>query len=98
MILDIIEGLPIPQADRNHLKKQIDVVEMYQKTRHSGHYSLDTTCTTHCMAFALSDFNCAELLSKCEHVHKNVCPDCINIIKTLDEIEEKIREIFYKEA
>ena len=46
----------------------------------------------------VSDSNCAELSSKCEHLHKNICPDCINIIKTLDEIEQKICEIFDKEA
>ena len=71
---------------------------MYQKTRHSGHCSVDSTCTTHCTAFALRDSNCAELSSKCEHLHKNICPDCINIIKTLDEIEQKICEVFDKEA
>ena len=71
---------------------------MYPKTRYSGHCSVDSTCAIHCTAFTLSDPNCAELLSKCEHLHTSICPDCIDIIKTLDKIEQKIREIFDKEA
>ena len=75
---------------------QIDMADMYQKTRHSAHCSVDSACITYCITFALSDPNCLEQYSKCSHVHANICSDCINVIQTLDEIEEKIEHIFDK--
>ena len=71
---------------------------MYQKTRESAHCSDDSACITHCITLALSDQNCAEQYSKCNHVHANICSDCINVIRTLDEIEEKIEQIFDKDV
>ena len=93
-----MEGLPIPQIDRRRLMKQIDMAETYQKTRHSGHCSSDSTCITHCTTFALSDPNCIEQHSKCNHTHTTTCSDCINIIRTLDEIQAKIETIFDKNS
>ena len=78
--------------------KQIDMAEMYQKTRHSAHCSDDSACITHCTTVALSDPNCAEQYSKRNHVHANICSDCNNVIRTLDEIEVKIEHIFDKDV
>jgi hypothetical protein len=85
--------MPIPQADRKRLLKQIDMAEQYQKIRHIGHCSDDADCITHCTIFGLSDSKCAEHHSNCNHVHAAHCPDCINIIVTLDEISQKIQKI-----
>ena len=35
--LGIVDAMPIPQIDRKHLIKQIDMAEQYQKVRHRGH-------------------------------------------------------------
>ena len=94
--LDIVETMPIPQTDRKRLIKQIDMVEQYQKIRHIGRYSDDADCITHCTTFGLSDSKCAEHHSNCSHVHTSHCPDCINIIVTLDEINQKIQKIVDK--
>ena len=93
-----MEGLPIPQIDRRRLMKQIDMAETYQKARHSGHCSSDSTCITHCTTFALSDPNCIEQHSNLNHTHTTTCSDCINIIRTLDEIQAKIGTIFDKDS
>ena len=77
--------------------KQIDMAEQYQKIRHIGHCSDDADCITHCTTFDLSDPNCAEHHSNCSHVHTSRCPDCINIIVTLDEIDQKIQKIVDKD-
>ena len=45
--LDIVESMPIPQADRKQLLKQIDMAEQYQKIRNSGHCSDDADSVTH---------------------------------------------------
>jgi len=95
--LDIVDRLPIPQADRRRLIKQIEMAETYQKARHSGHCTADSSCITHCTTFALSDPTCIEQSSKCDHVHSTICSDCINIIRTLDEIQPKIEKIFDKD-
>lgn len=93
MILDIVEEMAIPQADRKRLIKQIDMAEKYQKIRHGVHCSADSTCITHCTTFGLGDRNCAEHYSKCNHIHTTNCSDCMNIIQTLDEIKQKIEII-----
>lgn len=93
LLVDIVETMPIPQADRKRLVKQIDMAEQYQKIRHIGHCSDNADCITHCTTFGLSDSKCAEHHSNCNHVHTTHCPDCINIIVTLDEIHQKIQKI-----
>ena len=37
LLLDIVETMRIPQADRKPLIRQIDMAEQYQKLRHIGH-------------------------------------------------------------
>ena len=76
----------------------MDMVEKYQTTRHSTYCSYDPACITHCITLALSGPNCAEQYPKCNHVHANICCDCINVILTLDEIEGKIEQIFDKDV
>lgn len=89
--------MPIPQAERKRLLKQIDMAEQYQKIRHNGHCSGDADCITHCTTFGLSDSKCVEHSSNCDHAHITHCPDCINIIVTLDEINQKIQKITDKD-
>ena len=69
------------------------MAEQYQKTRHCGHCSSNSNCITHCTAFGLSDPQCAQHRSDCNHTHTLDCSDCINIILTLDEISQKIANI-----
>ena len=89
--------MPIPQADRKRLIKQIDMAEQYQKIRRIGHCSDDVDCITHCTTFDFSDPKCPEHHSNCSHVHTSHCPDSINIIMTLDEINQKIQKIVDKD-
>ena len=91
--LDIVESMPIPQADRKQLFKQTDMAEQYQKIRYSGHCSDDAECITHCTTFDLSDPKCVERFSNCNHVHTSHCSDCMNFIATLDEISQHIQKI-----
>ena len=97
LLLDIVETMPILQADRKRLIKQIDMAEKYKKIRHIGHCSDDADCITHCTTFGLSDPKCAEHHSNCSHVHTSHFPDCINIIVTLDQINQKIQKIVDKD-
>jgi len=85
--------MPIPQTDRKRLLKQINMAEQYQKTTHSGHCSTNSDCITHCTTFGLSDPKCAQHYCDCTEPHTTMCPDCVNIILTLDEINEKINKI-----
>jgi len=85
--------MPIPQADRKRLLKQIDMAEQYQKIRHTGHCSDDADCVTHCTKFSLSDQKYAQHQLACRHAHTLDCPDCMKIIHTLDEIGQKIEKI-----
>ena len=95
--LDIVDAIRIPQIDRKRLIKQIDMAEQYQKIRHSGYWSEDSNCITHCTTFGLSDSKCTEHYSNCSHAHVLDCPDCINIILTLDEISQNIEKITDKD-
>lgn len=85
--------MPIPQSDRKRLLQQIAMAEQYQKTAHSGHCSNNSDCITHCTTFGLSDAKCSQHYSKCTQPHSFDCADCLNIIRTVDEIEEKIKKI-----
>ena len=96
--IGIVDVMPIPQIDRKRLIKQIDMGEQYQKIRHSGHCSEDSNCITHCTTFGLSDSKCAEHYSNCSHAHVLDCPECINIILTLDEISRNIEKIADKDT
>ena len=87
----------ISQADRKRLIKQIDMAEQYQKIRHIGHCSDDADCITHCTTFGLAAPKYAEYHSNFSHVHTSHCPDCINIIVTLDEVNQKIQKIVDKD-
>ena len=92
LLLDIVETIPIPQADRKRLIKQIDMVEQYKKIRHIGRCSDDADCITHCTTFGLSDPKCDEHHSNCSHVHTSHCPDCINIIVTRRDQSENPKD------
>ena len=96
-ILDIVVNLPIPQADRKRLKKQIDLAELYQKINHMGHCLDDVDCVTHCTRFGLSDPSCPNQYIDCTRQHETICKDCLNVILTLDEVEEKIKGIHDEE-
>ena len=92
LLLDIVETIPFPQADRKRLIKQIDMAEQYQKIRHIGHCSDNADCITYCTTFGLSDPKCAEHHSNYSHVHTSHCPDCINIILTLPDQSENPKD------
>jgi hypothetical protein len=94
----MVEEMAVPQADRKRLLKQIEIAEQYQKIRHNGHCSDDSTCITHCTTFGLSDQSCIQYQSKCKHQHTFNCADCMNIIRTLDEIKQRIEKIADKDA
>ena len=90
----IVHEIVIPQADRRCLLKQMEMAESYQKSRHIGHCVTNSNCISHCTTLALSVHNYAEHYSKCSREHTSICPDCVNIIQTLDEIKDKIEKIF----
>ncbi|CAF3865475.1 unnamed protein product [Rotaria magnacalcarata] len=90
---NMVQEMAIPQADRKHLLKQMDMAESYQKSRHINHCSVNSSCATHCCTFSLSDPNCEQLYSACTQEHNYICSDCINIIETLDEIRQKIEKM-----
>ena len=73
------------------------MAEQYQKIKHIGHCSDDADCITHYTTFGLSDPKYAEHHSNCSHVHTSHCPNCINIVVTLDEINQKIQKIVDKD-
>ena len=89
--------MPIPQSGRKRLLQQISMAEQYQKTAHSVHCSNDVDCITHCTTFGLNDAKCHQHYSKCAQAHNFDCHDCLNIIQTLDEIDEKIKKISNEE-
>ena len=96
-ILDMVANLPIPQADRKRLKKQIDLAELYQKINHMGHCSVDVDCVTHCTRFGLSDPSYPNQYIDCTRGHETICKDYLNVMLTLDEIEDKITGIHNEE-
>jgi len=92
-IADIVANLPIPQIDRKRLKRQIEMAETYQKIHHLRHCLDNADCLTHCTRFGLSDPTCADQYMDCSQPHVINCQDCLNVILTLDEVEEKIKKI-----
>ena len=89
--------MSIPQVDRKRLLKQIDMAEQYQKVTHISHRSDNSDCITHCDTLDLSDLKCHQHQSKCTGPHTTDCPDCINIVVTLDEIGERITKVVNEE-
>ena len=85
--------MSIPQADRKRLLEQIEMGEQYQKKMHTSHCSKNADCITHCTTCGLIDPKCPEQHCNCSHPHNSDCPDCINIICTLDEIRKRIKTI-----
>ena len=97
LLVDIVESMPIPQTDRKRLLKRIDIAEKYKKIRHSGHCADDADCIIDCTIFDLAHSKCTEHYSNCNHAHTTRCPDCMNIIVTLDEISQHIQKIADKD-
>ncbi|CAF4276505.1 unnamed protein product [Rotaria magnacalcarata] len=95
---NIVELMPIPQCERKRLLKQIEMAEQYQKTIHIGHCSENSDCITHCTTFGLSDPICPEQHRNCTQSHTFDCSDCVNIIRTIDEIQEKIEKLSNEEV
>ena len=62
-----------------------------------GHCFDDADCLTHCTRFGLSDLSCANQYIDCTRQHEVICKDCLNIIVTLDEIEDRIKHIHNEE-
>ncbi|CAF1153070.1 unnamed protein product, partial [Didymodactylos carnosus] len=89
----IVDKFAIPQNERKRLQKQIQVAEMYQKSRYAGHCSLTSDCVTHCITFGLSDPSSPHFETKCQHSHTTNCSGCVNIFNTLDEFEKIVKEI-----
>lgn len=96
-IPDMVSNMPLPQAVRKRLIQQIQMAEQYQKTTHTGHCSANSSCIMHCTTFGLSDPKCNAHQSRCTEQHTSMCPDCVNIIRTLDEIQEKISKLMDEE-
>ena len=65
LIIDMVQEMAIPQADRKRLLKQIEMAENYQKSRHITHCSGNSSCATDCYTFGLSYSNCAQHYSEC---------------------------------
>ncbi|CAF1621820.1 unnamed protein product, partial [Didymodactylos carnosus] len=84
----IVHKFAIPQNERKCLQKQIQVAEMYQKSRYAGHCSLTSDCVTHCITFGLSDPSSPDFETKCQYSHTTSCSDYVNIFNALDEIEK----------
>ncbi|CAF3375308.1 unnamed protein product, partial [Rotaria socialis] len=95
---NIVELMPIPQCERKRLLKQIEMAEQYQKTTHIGHCSENSDCITHCTTFGLSDPICPEQHRNCTQSHTFDCSDWVNIIRTIDEIQEKIEKLSNEEV
>ena len=89
----MVQEMAIPQADRKRLLKQMEMAENYQKSRHIIHCSGNSNCATHCCTFGLSDSNCAQHYSECTQEHNSILSDCINVIRALDEIKQKIEKM-----
>ena len=89
--------MPIAQSDRKRLLQQIAVAKQYQKITHSGHCSSNSDCITHCTTFGLSDAKCPEHYVNYTQSHSFDYPDCLNVIRTLDVIDEKIKKIGHEE-
>ena len=85
--------MSIPQNDCKRLLGQIEMAEQYQKTMHAGHGFENTNCITHCTTFGLSDGKCSEHHFNCTEPHTFECLDCINVIRTLDKIGERISKM-----
>ena len=49
-----------------------------------------STCPTHCLMFALSNPLDRELMTVCDHDHDDICNDCENVFKCLDQVNEMI--------
>ncbi|CAF3388432.1 unnamed protein product [Rotaria sp. Silwood2] len=61
----MIQEMAIPQVDRKRLLKQMEMAEIYQKSRHIDHCSANSSCAIYCCTFGLSDPNCAQYYSAC---------------------------------
>ena len=90
--------MSIPQADRKSLPKQIEMEEQYQKTMYTGHCSENADCITHCTTFGIRYPKCPKQHRNCSHPHNSDCPDCINIICTLDEIRKELKQLTMKKS
>ena len=93
----IVDAMPIPQSDRRRLLQQIAMGEQYKKTTHTCHCSDNLNCITLCTTFGLSDTKCHEHYSKCTRSYSFDYLDCLNIIRTFDEITEKSKKISHEE-
>ena len=94
---DVVESMPIPQADRKQLFKQIDMTKQYQKLGRGSHCSDEIDCITYYTTFGLPDPKSDNYFLTCNHAHTSHCSDCIDVIVALDDISQHTKKITEKD-
>ena len=68
------------------LSDKLEARKCYIKVAFKMHCSDQSECDMHCCTFALSNPIDTDLQQTCDHQHTMFCPDCNDIIATLDKI------------
>ncbi|CAH0546967.1 unnamed protein product [Brassicogethes aeneus] len=70
--------------------EQVDNGKNYFKTRYHFHCTIDNGCASHCISHALSHPQENKLQKLCKVPHSNICPECYDILNTVNIIENNI--------
>ena len=78
--------------NENEIVASLEQSKRYLKTRYQIHCSeSQTQITSHCAKFALSDPTDKRLISETD-VSEEVCPECFELCKTIQKVEDIAKE------
>jgi hypothetical protein len=88
---NLVSSLPIAKSEQQRIITQLHDAKRYLKIGFSLNLSLQSTISSHCVDFALSDCNSkSDFYVNCNHYHNHGCEDCENLVLTLSQITELI--------
>ena len=88
----VLDTLDCNKVEKEKLQKLLKSGVLYLKGDFKVHVKEESTCSTHCIKFALSNtkIKAKYFREACGHEHKDVCTDCYNLFLCLEELKQMI--------
>lgn len=80
----------LPEAEKKALCECLNAAKIYLKVKFKLHCEKDESCPSHCLQHALSNPSDNKLSAVCSLEHTDICSECFNLIKTMQDIQKAI--------
>lgn len=88
----LVDGLAIDANEKDRIITSLKRAKQYLKTDYKVHISRSSEIADHCILYALNEKKSQWFSSSCDHEHKYLCIECLNMRNTFFDVKNVIRE------